>query len=819
MVGVTAASTVVVEDEPPQRMSSTESNFRELDDAYLQTQARIWLGEVLQIRFDEQIDISDLLADGELLFEVSEVISKRIPLLHVDDTQNKVYEWKTLASNKSTRRYMPYYNVDSFLRMCKNLGIDGIDLFAPSDVVERRNTRKVCMCLRSLSKKSRLRDLNVPDFDSVTCTLAMPTDMVEGIRKSLEMSQSTSSLSAEQEVEKVSRVRVWQRMSNSTSAVSNGYSDNCDEAESKFVVAESSGSSDYAYDAESPIISGSPQVVREYSSELQLSMGADFKNEDDDQYEYLSPSNAESVGSPCSHYYSDGELSMPSSNDLGSHISSKVPELNSETNHGYQFGDVRHVPIDWEDSHLNFGNVKDANNDEVDCVSHDNKDVDTSHTTSHGIYQIGDDISNKHLGTSNNLSIADCDKNFELGEPLECAVTDEFHVVEAPYLSDTDVPSDNNSVKHEPFIRDIVLDVGEPCFHGKTDDKVLSSEPLIQGPFVSKPSEYPDFLYDSENQASNTCTEVLNVGENSCYNRLINGNATSEDVAGQLRSHEENSPCSVDCDGHSCNCSSLLAVKSNGNDDQLNSARFIASSSISPSLLVRDTIIYTELHRSPIQNDRMSFDDKKITPDYTENHSGNNFMDVNESNLLDMPHMNLNSVPYMVVAENGTKFLNDCHDAMKGSESHNVLVESVDDKLSNTDNANLVNSFASALCDPQSEAQSPKIVEDTNHKHLHCVKEAEKGESGFVKQEDTEKDLPVHKPQRKLLKSVVKGTALVGIAVFLLHLRKNRRENLSEAKKRPIHFVIQGKTKPSQKGQKSGSTSSVYPAEKLNLSL
>ncbi|XP_021718695.1 uncharacterized protein LOC110686393 [Chenopodium quinoa] len=807
MADGTAASTVVVEDKSPQRMSSTESNFRELDDAYLQTQARIWLGEVLQIRFDEEIDISDLLADGELLFEVSEVISKRIPLLHVDDTQNKVYEWKTLASNKSTRRYMPYYNVDSFLRMCKNLGIDGIDLFAPSDVVERRNTRKVCMCLRSLSKKSRLRDLNVPDFDSVTCTLAMPTDMVEGIRKSLEMSQSTSSLSAEQEVEKVSRVRVWQRMSNSTSAVSNGYSDNCDEAESRFVVAESSGSSDYAYDAESPIISGSPQEVGEYSSELQLSMGADFKNEDDDQCEYLSPSNAESVGSPCSHYYSDGELSVPSSNDLGSHISSKVPKLNSETNHGYQFGDVRHVPINWEDSHLNLGNVKDANDDEVDCVSHDNIDVDT--TSSHDIYLIGDDICNKNLGTSNNLSIVDCDKSSELGEPPECAVTGGFHVVEAPYLSDTDVPSENNSAKHEPFVRDIVLDVGEPCFHGKTDDKVLSSELLIQGPFVSKPSEYPDFLYDSENQASNTCTEVLNVGENSCYDRLINGNATSEDVAGQLRCHEEKSPCSVDCDGHSCNCSSLLSVKSNANDDQLIPARFVSPSSTSPSLLERYTISYTELHCSPIQNDRMSFDDKKITPD---------FKDVNESNLSGMPHMNLNSVPYVVVAENGTKFLNDCHDAMKGSKSHNALVESVDDKLINTDNANLVNSFASALCDPQS-GESPKIVEDTNHKHLCRVKDAEKGESDFAKQEDTEKDVPVHKPQRKLLKSVVKGTALVGIAVFLLHLRKNRRENLSEAKKRPIHFVIQGTPKPLQKGNKGGSTSSVYPAEKLKLGI
>nr|POF24540.1 isoform 4 of protein opaque10 [Quercus suber] len=48
--------------------SSSESSFRELDDVFLQTQTRIWLGEVLQIRLEEQMTVSDLLADGELLY-------------------------------------------------------------------------------------------------------------------------------------------------------------------------------------------------------------------------------------------------------------------------------------------------------------------------------------------------------------------------------------------------------------------------------------------------------------------------------------------------------------------------------------------------------------------------------------------------------------------------------------------------------------------------------------------------------------------------------------------------------------------------------
>ena len=35
---------------------------------FIQTQTRIWLGEVLQIRLEEQMTVSDLLADGELLY-------------------------------------------------------------------------------------------------------------------------------------------------------------------------------------------------------------------------------------------------------------------------------------------------------------------------------------------------------------------------------------------------------------------------------------------------------------------------------------------------------------------------------------------------------------------------------------------------------------------------------------------------------------------------------------------------------------------------------------------------------------------------------
>ncbi|MCL7030566.1 hypothetical protein MKW94_020702 [Papaver nudicaule] len=169
--------------------SSTESSFRELDHVFLQTQTRIWLGEVLHTRLSEEVVIADLLADGKLLFQVSCVVGKMLLTKCKELRNSKSYMCEKAESEKRSWRYMPYSNVDSFLKICKVLGLKGIDLFSPSDVVEKKGSRRVCMCIRSLSKKVRLRGLNVPDFDVVTYTIAMPTDMVGGIRRSLEKAQ------------------------------------------------------------------------------------------------------------------------------------------------------------------------------------------------------------------------------------------------------------------------------------------------------------------------------------------------------------------------------------------------------------------------------------------------------------------------------------------------------------------------------------------------------------------------------------------------------------------------------------------------------
>ncbi|XP_010247321.1 PREDICTED: uncharacterized protein LOC104590375 isoform X1 [Nelumbo nucifera] len=126
-------------------------------------------------------------------FQVSKVVWKLLLTKCIELRYSKAYIYEPIAYGKGRRRYTHYSKVDSFLKICQILGLTSIDLFSPSDVVEKRDTRRVCLCIRSLSKKARSKNLNVPDFDIVTYTIAMPTDMVGFIRRSLEQSQCSSS--------------------------------------------------------------------------------------------------------------------------------------------------------------------------------------------------------------------------------------------------------------------------------------------------------------------------------------------------------------------------------------------------------------------------------------------------------------------------------------------------------------------------------------------------------------------------------------------------------------------------------------------------
>lgn len=263
--------------------SSAESCFRELDDVFLQTQTRIWLGEVLKIRLDEGMNISDLLADGELLFEVSKMVWNMLLEKSVELRQIKAYQ-SPLGARKSSGRYKPYSNVDSFLKVCKILGLNGIDLFSPSDVVEKRDIRKVCICIRALSKKARSKQLNVPDFDSVTYTVVMPTDMVGCIRRSLESSQCSISSSSSCHSYKGTRSKRQQKtLIPSYSGNYDSCSEESDEAESAYCGRESYSSFTDKFDHPATLNSckgnspGAFSAIRPYSVK-QAASRSDMRN-------------------------------------------------------------------------------------------------------------------------------------------------------------------------------------------------------------------------------------------------------------------------------------------------------------------------------------------------------------------------------------------------------------------------------------------------------------------------------------------------------------------------------------------------------------
>ncbi|EFJ13449.1 hypothetical protein SELMODRAFT_446318 [Selaginella moellendorffii] len=169
--------------------------FRELDDEFMQKQAKVWLEALLEERYGGDRSLADLLADGDILFRVSKLFKDLIRSSSGGDAAFPRRPSSELPSNDAKGgRYLPYSHVDSFLKICKRIGLPDVDLFTPPDVVEKKDIRRVCFCIRALSKKARAQSLPVPDFDKVAHAGPMPpTDKVGGIREHLQQAAVASS--------------------------------------------------------------------------------------------------------------------------------------------------------------------------------------------------------------------------------------------------------------------------------------------------------------------------------------------------------------------------------------------------------------------------------------------------------------------------------------------------------------------------------------------------------------------------------------------------------------------------------------------------
>lgn len=178
---------------------STNSAFRESDIEFLRASAREWLEAVLEEDLDKHTSLEDLLADGTLLYRVSQHIKEdhKFPG-HVETVSSISALSSPSYERKSSLKYQPYASVEAFLNVCKEVGLRDVDVFNPSDAVDKKDIRRVCVCLRRLSKKSRTLHILVPDFDNVKDTLItpaskMPREVVQKTKETLQQSASKSS--------------------------------------------------------------------------------------------------------------------------------------------------------------------------------------------------------------------------------------------------------------------------------------------------------------------------------------------------------------------------------------------------------------------------------------------------------------------------------------------------------------------------------------------------------------------------------------------------------------------------------------------------
>ncbi|KAJ9536849.1 LOW QUALITY PROTEIN: hypothetical protein OSB04_029582 [Centaurea solstitialis] len=312
-----------IHDSSSSSSSLVKPSFRELDDVFLQSQARIWLGEVLHTRFDELLSICDLLSDGELLFEVSKALWNMLLVKYMELNNFKDHMVIPVDTRKISGRYRPYSNVDSFLKasflfifrinyivinptftlcklfivpsavqlhVCKVMGLSGVDLFSHL-MSWRRETLGKYAYVYDLYRRKRGPIFGnsgysrvVPDFDNVTKTIAMPTDVVRCIRRSLEL--STCSVTHEQS--KDARLKFRQK---SSSTSHKQEEESCLEESDD----EKSDLSDASYADFLYLESGeSPEVVDDKYALTQSIKHVDTKKQEMDMFAHI-PGSAESI--------------------------------------------------------------------------------------------------------------------------------------------------------------------------------------------------------------------------------------------------------------------------------------------------------------------------------------------------------------------------------------------------------------------------------------------------------------------------------------------------------------------------------------------
>ncbi|WVZ23972.1 hypothetical protein V8G54_002516 [Vigna mungo] len=824
--------------------SSAESNFRQLDDAFLQTQTRIWLGEVLQMRLDEQLIISELLADGELLFQVSKVVWKLLSAKHMELRHIKAYKIQSFTSKKNIARYRPYSNVDSFLKVtykiikvipvtsnmqiCKILGLTGVDLFSPSDVVERRNTRKVCMCIRSFSKKSRSMNINVPDFDIVTCMVTMPKALVGCMRRSLELSHSirADSSGGYYSQKHARRSRQGYPVTASTKDFET-YLDEYEDPENKHLVLQFDDlHTDDLYDYTSEIDYNIAPPMAEricLPEDLdQLDIHDQRRNEIYNDFELLC--SMESLQYPCSEDIEhDCELtwsSSPPSGDLrtgiihmSSHLDTKMERV-IESRRIVDFDYFENLSLSSNGS----VNVTPKNDQipfkrDASSLTKDRKDPDLFHeeNSTPNVYQ-----SASSHGSNPTPQTAERDKFFEtcddkkkillvacmncysredMGDQVDAESN--FRNIES-FKVDNDKNDRRDKIKEEHESQGMVryrdmpyqtiANAGYSCSVKKFEE----TDPSLYSPdcyFCSTNS--PDRVVPRSNDTRSTSVKNFLAYEE----RESQVGLSCSDNASCCQSSYEPESCKWDQKGK-CAITSYKDNKSscsvgNGSHEEITPCIQINSEVLS-------TIIKLDTDGKELNIDSLPLASNAVVLGDCEK----------PSTLVDDPNDFSRDDAAQYIGDGGQRVLD-------------MIINDVVVPVNNDEVVSLTESFTANLSpkhgfDPVSRSEHTCAVHvkdeiNPEDERVHFLDDV-------VRTKEGGEEIPKEKPQKKkLLRSVLGGAAAVGLLFMILHLRRNGGEKAAQPSMASSHIGKVKIQKKSDRKVKRSTKRGVYPAEKITL--
>eukprot|EP00270_Netrium_digitus_P009036 TRINITY_DN2733_c0_g1_i3.p1 TRINITY_DN2733_c0_g1~~TRINITY_DN2733_c0_g1_i3.p1 ORF type:complete len:279 (+),score=72.58 TRINITY_DN2733_c0_g1_i3:240-1076(+) len=152
----------------------------------LQARTRQWLESTLQEKLPANQQLSQILKDGELLLRLSKLFMDWMSKLTGGKPRVVTNVKKEADSGTKGKWAVAYNNVDIFLQVCRDMGLTDMDLCSLPDVVEERNIKRACLCIRALALRAKGVHFPVKEFEeSAGVSRIRAGGLVENARRGL----------------------------------------------------------------------------------------------------------------------------------------------------------------------------------------------------------------------------------------------------------------------------------------------------------------------------------------------------------------------------------------------------------------------------------------------------------------------------------------------------------------------------------------------------------------------------------------------------------------------------------------------------------